>query len=457
MQPLKQTAPVAALDLVPSFTNTYRALPQDAQALLFFLQKDVGEHRQGPKAQQGRRTHELVMVPAQLFLAILEENLDLPPRRDRCQQVCWRSLQIAGSPIARLRKERIQRVAYYDDLAAIQLADRGLHDMHPHHFAPSRPGQLDKVALAQLSRIVRELLPTPALGSRCVSNAQPAIAFDPGGDEKVPLAGGMPQAFGAVPAIQQDVRLCARDRLERPNEGLHQLDLAVELHLFGFAHRCLTIQLRNQGTGAIQQHVDPLHHTVADDALVIGGRVVLAQSLHLVSFRFAHRRIVPDHIPGHEGLFGTASTLGFKLALPIAFRIHQRLHLCAKVLLPPGHNRFLRPRGFREKPAQPTQTGSLAHLTQQSRERAPSFAFHQPQQYGHEVLILLLGVQRAESLGKMADFFIQAYNRLWHRTPPWSQGFLFTSLIPHGVLSCYPLSKSANIEKKNKKAKNREK
>src|SRR5712692_10399975 len=119
MQPLKQTAPVAALDLAPSFTNTHRALPQDPQALLFFLQKDVGEHRQGPKAQQGRRAHELIMVPAQLFLAILEENLDLPPRRDMRQQGCRRSLQVAGSPIPRLRKGSVQRVAHDDDLTAI--------------------------------------------------------------------------------------------------------------------------------------------------------------------------------------------------------------------------------------------------------------------------------------------------------------------------------------------------
>src|SRR5436309_915947 len=42
-------------------------------------------------------------------------------------------------------------------------------------------------------------------------------------------------------------------------------------------------------------------------------------------------------------------------------------------------------------------------------------------------------------------FFIQTYNRLWHRTPPWLQGFLFTFFIPHGVLSCYLLPKTANI------------
>jgi hypothetical protein len=46
----------------------------------------------------------------------------------------------------------------------------------------------------------------------------------------------------------------------------------------------------------------------------------------------------------------------------------------------------------------------------------------------------------------MAYLFVQTYNGDRHRTPPWIQGWLFFSLIPHGVLSCYPLSKSANIE-----------
>jgi len=314
-------------------------------------------------------------------------------------------------------------MAHDDDLTAVKFANRGFHHMHPHQFAPSRPGQLHKVARAQLSRIVRELLPAPAWGSCFISNTQPAIAFHASGDEKVPLAGSMPQAFGAVPAIQQNVRLCAFNRLELTNESLHQLDLAVEWHLFGFAHLGLPIELWSQRTGTIQQHIESLHQTVPDNALVIRGRVVLPQSFHFSSFRFAHRQIVPNHIPGHEGLFGTPSTLGLLLALLFPFRCHQRLHLSTKLSLPTSHDRSRLPRGDREKSTQPTQTERLAYLTQHSAQRSPALAFHQPQQYGHEVLLLRLGKQQAETLGKMAHFFVQAYNRLWHWTPPWSQGF----------------------------------
>lgn len=53
---------------------------------------------------------------------------------------------------------------------------------------------------------------------------------------------------------------------------------------------------------------------------------------------FAHRRIVPDHIPGHEGLFGATSTLGLLVALLFPFRCNQWLHLRPKVPLPTGYD-----------------------------------------------------------------------------------------------------------------------
>ncbi|MGB8348387.1 MAG: hypothetical protein WCD86_26130 [Ktedonobacteraceae bacterium] len=122
---------------------------------------------------------------------------------------------------------------------------------------------------------------------------------------------------------------------------------------------------------------------------------------------FAHRRIVPDQIPGHGGLFGTASALGLSASLVLAFGFHQRLHLCAKMLQPDDDQCFLHPRGFREKPAQSTQTGGLTHLAQDAAQRALALTLQQPQQYGHEVLVLRLGKRRAEPLRKVAHFFIQ--------------------------------------------------
>jgi hypothetical protein len=86
MQPLKQAMTMATLDLAPCFANAHRALPCDLQAALLFFQKDVGQHRQCPKAQQGLGVHELVMVQTQFLFAIGEENLSVLASRDVGEQ-----------------------------------------------------------------------------------------------------------------------------------------------------------------------------------------------------------------------------------------------------------------------------------------------------------------------------------------------------------------------------------
>ena len=94
MEPDKQAATMTTLDLMPSFSDAQRALPRDAQALLLFLQKDVGEHRQRPKPQNGRSAHQLIVVQAEFLLAITQENLDVPACRDMREQGLFVSIQI---------------------------------------------------------------------------------------------------------------------------------------------------------------------------------------------------------------------------------------------------------------------------------------------------------------------------------------------------------------------------
>src|SRR5882757_6365554 len=111
MEPLKQAATMATLDLASSFANAHGALPRASQALLFFLQKDVGEQTQRPKPQNGRSTHQLILIQTQFLFAIAEENLDVPTCRDMSEQDLGVCLQITRCPIARLRERSIQRVA----------------------------------------------------------------------------------------------------------------------------------------------------------------------------------------------------------------------------------------------------------------------------------------------------------------------------------------------------------
>lgn len=59
--------------------------------------------------------------------------------------------------------------------------------MHKHRLAAVRPLHLHKVALAEGGDRVAELLPAPALLRHLVSDTQPAIALETGGDEEASL------------------------------------------------------------------------------------------------------------------------------------------------------------------------------------------------------------------------------------------------------------------------------
>lgn len=222
--------------------------------------------------------------------------------------------------------------------------------MHIHRLAAAWPLHLHIVVFAEGSHIVAQLRPSPALLNRLIGHAQPAIALPASGDEKVALTRRSPQALGAVPTIEQDVRDGSRHRLERSDQRFHLLDLALESHVFPCTDGFLSIQLWSQRTASAQQDREPLYQTMPNDALVLGGRVVFAQSFHLAAFRLGHRRVISNHIPGHQGLLGTASTLGPLALLTVPLGFDGQLHLFAEVCQPACHQLLLRPRGLRQKP-----------------------------------------------------------------------------------------------------------
>src|SRR6266571_4159147 len=445
MKPIEYVPSIAALALTSGLANRDGALPLLLQARALFLQEDVGQQGQRPEAHDGDCAHQLIVIQPQFLFAIAEEDFDVPARSDMGEQGLSVALQITGGPEACLGERGIQRVAHDHHLAAVELANRGGDDMHIHRLAAPRPLHLHIVVFAQPSHIVAELLPAPAPLNRLIGHAQPAIALEAGGDEKAALARRTPQAFSAIPAIEQHMRHRALHWLEATNERFHLVNLTLEDHLYCFAGRFLSRQLRSQRTTSREQHVEAQHQAMTCDALVLGGRVVFAQSFHLAAFWLGHRRVISNYIPGHQGLLGTTSPLGPLVLLTVSLGFDHELHLLAEVPQPACYQLLLRPRGLRQKPTQPGQTRMLTHLSQPSRQRSSSLTQHQPKPHGHEVLVLGLGELVAEPLGKVAQLVIQAYNRDWHRTPPWFQASFFF-LIPHGVLSCYPLFKSANIE-----------
>src|SRR6266516_565882 len=94
MKPIEHMPPMATLALTAGLANGDVALPLLLQAVALLLQEDIGQHRQGPQAHNGRRAHHLILIQAQFFLAIAEEDLNVPTSRDRGQQPLWGGFQI---------------------------------------------------------------------------------------------------------------------------------------------------------------------------------------------------------------------------------------------------------------------------------------------------------------------------------------------------------------------------
>src|SRR5437016_5024490 len=78
MKPIKHMSTMATQDFTPGLPDSDMALPLQLQAYAFFFQKDRGEHHQSPEAHNGLGTHQLILVQAQFFLAIAEEDFDVP-------------------------------------------------------------------------------------------------------------------------------------------------------------------------------------------------------------------------------------------------------------------------------------------------------------------------------------------------------------------------------------------
>src|SRR6266581_5072721 len=209
MKPIKHMSTMATLDLTPGLANGDMALPLLLQTVALFLEEDIREHSQGPETHDGDGAHQLILIQAQFFFAIAKEDFDIPASSDVQEQGLWARFQITGSPIACLRHGVVQRLTHDHDLAPVQAAHPRRYDMYVNRLLSLRPCQLDVVARAQLSGILRQSLPLPAFGCGGVCYRQPAIALDPRGDQKLPLSCREPVTFSTVPAIEQDMRITA--------------------------------------------------------------------------------------------------------------------------------------------------------------------------------------------------------------------------------------------------------
>ena len=242
--------------------------------------------------------------------------------------------------------------------------------MHIHVLITFGPLDLDVVTGTQLRCIVRESLPAPSVKCSRIFDPMPSVALESACDQEPALPCRSPQAFGAVPRIEQDMGDRPGDWLKGADHRFHQVNQAFERHSFRFADRRLSIQLGGQWTTSSQQHIQALKQAMTWHTFVLGRRMMHPQSFHLLAFAFLNRRVIEGHIPCYDGLLGTASTLRLLLALSLQFCCHLRLHHVTKVPQPEGYYQCCFPRSFREIPAQSCQARPIRNLTHQSRERS---------------------------------------------------------------------------------------
>jgi hypothetical protein len=86
MKPLEYLATMTMLDFPSHLANGEGKLPLLLQAVALFLQKDIGQHRQGPEPHNSGRSHQVIVIQAQFFLPIAEEDFDIPACRHMNEQ-----------------------------------------------------------------------------------------------------------------------------------------------------------------------------------------------------------------------------------------------------------------------------------------------------------------------------------------------------------------------------------
>ncbi len=392
------------------------------------LDKRIGGEDQGPEAHNGRGRHELVLIQAEQIFGVAKKHLHIPPRGDVAEQRGHIGVQVARGPVACRGRRSVEGGTGDDELTAVEGAHPCLDNMDVDLarligvVALARPLHQREVVGRETGSVLRERLPAPALLRLRVGHAQRAVGLEAGRDQEPPVARRLPQPLGSVPTIEQDVRARPRHRRKGADVLLHQVDFALEGHRARGADALLLVEPGRQRTAPPQEDVQPLDQGMPPDPRVGRAGVVVSDPFHLLALGFSQRGVVADEVPGHEGFLGAPHLTGARLALTVALGLHQRGDLRLEAGQPRPHDRLLVPGCARDEPAQAGDARTARDLPPQPRECARVLTQQQPQQHGHEVLILRLAEAAAETRRPLAYTRIKAYNRNRHGVSPGYKG-----------------------------------
>jgi hypothetical protein len=193
---------------------------------------------------------------------------------------------------------------------------------------------------------------------------------------------------------------------------------ALEGLLFLLTDPLLAIHPGWKRTPPAQKDIQPREQAVPGHHFLDRIEKMTAQAIHFSPFWLLMNRVVQDQETCHYGLLGTPDPyrlFGFQVSM---FCLDLPFQSLSKVAHPSPSSFFWRPGPLVQKPRKTRKADPLTNHSQQSAHRFPFFAFHQPQEYDHEVHPLTLTETGTVDVYILAQWLRKAYNWFGQASPP---------------------------------------
>ena len=181
------------------------------------------------------------------------------------------------------------------------------------------------------------------------------------------------------------------------------MSILLQRHAFGRADRLLAIQLWFERALAPLHDIQQLHQAMPDHLRPGGGRIVLAQTSHLLAAYLMDRGVVANQVPSHDGCGRTTTARRERGALASLLGLDERGDLGVEALAPGLSNLGRGPGCDGEKATEAGEGGLDGNMAQQSREGLGFLTEQQGHQDDLEGAVLRLAEARAKRCGELAQ------------------------------------------------------
>ena len=147
--------------------------------------------------------------------------------------------------------------------------------------------------------------------------------------------------------------------------------------------------------------------------LLLCSRIVASQALHFLAPPLRHRRVVPYQVTCYDGFLRPTSFLLAAAAQTGMFCQYLGSHFLPEVTLPLPRQILCLPGGLSHETACSREADPTVNLLQQTRQGLSALAQHQPQKYGHKILVLRV----TEAVGKLRQKLAQPWVKTYYWQP----------------------------------------